>query len=301
MYPKASITGRKGYMHLYAGELAHVLFRPRAGRVCVLTFYMDDSADKKRERIFVVAGFLGRAAVMFEAERHWKERVNADGLDYFRTTDCNTLTGEFGKLVTIHGWQRAREIADALLSDLWLIVRSADLGGFCFLGPMPDYNAVQAEPYSEFVLERDPYILAHQHLIYHVAAEVCDHVKPPEPVAFVFDEHSKAAALVGLWDQLKKNSPKAAPCMGTLAPLDDRQSPAIQMGDLLANTTKRAFEDRMHTPKDRERALEDLKRICGGNLTWVAFWNEDYLRELREVSIDVATTPAHLAFEYKRD
>jgi hypothetical protein len=283
-------------MHLFAGELANVAFRPRYGRVCVLTFYMDDSADKKRERIFVVSGFLGRADVVFEAERHWKARVEKDGLKYFRTTNCNNLDGEFERLVKIHGWIGARQIADDLLSDLWPILKSADLLGFCFLGPMSDYNTVQAEPYSEYVFERDPYIQAHQHLIHHVAAWVCENVKPPEPVAFAFDEHNKAALLMERWDKQKDRFPKIAPCMGTMMPLDDRQSPAIQMGDLLANTAKRVFEDRMSDPKV---ALEDLTRICGHNLTWVGMWDEKYLRELREVSIDAATTPSGIPFEYK--
>lgn len=295
MYLKSWLGGEVS-VHLFAGELASVLFWPRQGKVCVLTFWMDDSADKKRERIFVVAGFMGRAEVVWEAERHWKARVESDGLDYFRTTDCNNLTGEFEKLVQAHGRDRAREIADNLIADLWPIVKSASLLGFCFLGPMSDYNAVQTEPYSEYVFEKDPYIQAHQHLIYHVAAWVCDREELHEPVAFVFDEHNKAAALVGRWDKLKEDSPCAAPCMGSLAPLSDRQSPAIQMGDLLANTAKRAFEDRLHDPTS---AVAELKRICGQNLTWVGAWNEEYLRELREATLETATKPSHLAFEFE--
>lgn len=83
--------------------------------------------------------------------------------------------------------------------------------------------------------------------------------------------------------------------MGTLAPLDDRISPAIQMGDLLANTVKRTFEDSMHNPAP---ALEVLKGICGRTLYWVAAFDEDYMRALREASLDAATAP-QFAFEYK--
>ena len=259
---------------------------------------MDDSTDKKRERIFVVAGFLAFSDDIFEAERHWKARVNSGGLDYFRTNECHTLTGEFEKLVLKHGCDGARRIADELLADLWLIVKSADLFGFCFLGPIQDYNTVQAEPYSEYVFERDPYVQAHHHLIYHVAAWVADRIKPKqEPIAFSFDEHNKAKLLMDRWNKQKEHYPKIAPYMGTMAPLDDRQSPAIQMGDLLANTTKRAFEDRI--TNDPGAALEYLKKVCGKNLTWVAAWNEQYLRDLREASLDAATAPPDLAFEYK--
>ena len=33
-------------------------------------------------------------------------------------------------------------------------------------------------------------------------------------------------------------------------------------------------------------ALEYLKRVCGRHLTWVAAWNDKYLRDLREASLD---------------
>ena len=127
---------------------------------------------------------------------------------------------------------------------------------------------------------------------------MADKIKPQqEPIAFSFDEHSKAGLLMERWNQQKEHFPKIAPYMGTLAPLDDRQSPAIQMGDLLTNTTKRAFEDKINT--DPQSALEYLKKVCGRYLTWVGAWNEEYLRDLREESLDVATAPPVLAFEYK--
>jgi hypothetical protein len=283
-------------VHLFAGELAASLFYPRKGRVCVLAFYMDDSADKRREKIFVVGGFLGQSDVWFEAERHWKARVNLDGLDYFRTTEAISLTGEFEKLRMKYGLDKGRDMRDELVSDLWRIVKSVNLLGFCFLGPMPAFNEVLDEPYSEYVFERDPYVQAHLTMIHHVAAWVCENVTPPEPVAFVFDQTNKAASIQSRWTEHKSNFPLESPCMGTLAPLDDRQSPAVQMGDLIANTAKRAFEDKMHDPNS---ALETLKKSCGQNLTWVGGWNEEYLRELREVSLDVATRPTPLAFEYK--
>lgn len=261
----------------------------------MLAFNMDDSADQKQEKIYVVAGYLGQSEVWFETRRHWEARVKREGLDYFRTTDCYSLTGEFEKLVRKYGRDQARKISDQLLSDLWLIIKAANLGGFCFLGPMPAYREVRAESYSEYVFASDPYVQAHEHVIYNVARWVCDNVKPSEPVAFAFDEHNKAAILQERWAQQKLNSPIAAPCMGSLISADDRRTPSIQMADLLANTTKRAFEDRMHDPSS---GLEHLKRSCGQNLTWVACWNEDYLRELREASIDAATKPS-LAFEFK--
>jgi hypothetical protein len=257
---------------------------------------MDDSADEERKNIFVVAGFLGQTETWFEAERHWERRVKDVGLDYFRATECHSLRGEFQKLVNAHGMKKAREIRDELLADLKSIIKSSNLLAFCFLGPIPDYSRAVADSYGPYVFERDPYIQAHLHLIYHVAAEACDHIKSPEPVAFVFDEHNKAAALQGRWPEVKKNSPIASRCMGTLAPLDDRISPAIQMGDLMAHSAKRAFEHRLD---DLKSGLTDLQEWTS-NLQWVASWDEKYLRDLMDASIDIATLPARHAFEHRK-
>jgi len=258
---------------------------------------MDDSADGERKKVFVVAGFLGQSEVWFEAERHWKKRVEREGLDYFRATDCHNLRGEFLKLVTNYGIDDARRIRDALLADLKLIVKAANLLAFCLFGPLPAYEKVRSDPYGPYVFEADPYLRAHQLLIYHVAAEVCERLSPPEPIAFLFDEHNKAAALQGKWAELKKNAPIAAQCMGTLAPLDDQNSPAIQMADLIANTAKNAFETRLDDPGS---GLAELREWTS-NLQWVAQWDEDYLRELMDASIDAATAPLHLSFEYRKE
>jgi hypothetical protein len=85
---------------------------------------MDDSADEKRQKVFVVAGFIGDTEEWFEVERHWNARLERDGLAYFRATEHNSLTGEFLKLVKAYGPHKAREIATNLISDLKGIIKS---------------------------------------------------------------------------------------------------------------------------------------------------------------------------------
>ena len=71
--------------------------------------------------------------------------------------------------------------------------------------------------------------------------------------------------------------------MGTLDALDDRLSPAIQMGDLIANTAKRAYQTRSNNPN---AGLAELKEWAP-RIGWIAQWNEEYLRAIMEASIDV--------------
>lgn len=259
----------------------------------MLAFYMDESTDKYLEKVFVVAGFLGDSETWFEAERHWEARVKIEGLDYFRATDCISLTGEFEKLVIKHGRDRAREISEELLVDLKRIVKSADLLACCLWGSMPDYRAVYSDPYGPFVFQKSPYVACHEEIIYQVAKNIYKH-SPKEVVAFLFDESNQAATLQGRWSQFKTDHPEAAQCMGTLSPLDDRQSPAIQMADLIANTAKRAFETRMHDPN---AGLAELKEWTP-RLGFVAQWSEEYLKLLMDASIDMATTPK---FSFERN
>jgi len=254
----------------------------------VLACHMDESSDAMQEKIFVVAGYLARTEIWYEVERQWAARLRCDGIEYFRTSDCFNFRGPFAKILRDNPQTKAREIRDGIVEDLRLIVRSFDLAALCFVGVMPDYRAVLSEPYSEYVFQNDPYLHAYEALLYNVSALVCDGVS--EPVAFVVDDHSKALQLLARWPEIKRNSPKASPCMGTLAPLDDRMTPALQMADLLSNSTKRALENCY--PDKWDEGIKQLERLVGkNNLQWVAGWNQNYLRALRDVSIDVATGP----------
>ena len=92
----------------------------------------------------MVAGFLGDSKDWFEVERHWDRAVKEAVLEYFRTTECYNLSGEFLRLVIKHGRVRAREISDALLLELKRIVKASELLACCLL--------VQCQPTMPFVL-----------------------------------------------------------------------------------------------------------------------------------------------------
>jgi hypothetical protein len=273
---------------IFLRDLAFLLFpNDRSGQL--LAFYMDDSADAKRQTVFVVAGIIADSEVWFEVERHWTRRLTDEGLSYFRATEFNSLTGEFRKLVAKFGPAEARRIATSLVADLKLIIKSANVSAFCFIGPLAPYRTVQATEYGAFVLQGDPYIQAHELIIFNVARSCAQNgVKPP--VAYVFDEHSKAKELMSKWAEFKEHHPICAPWMGTLTAADDKRCPAIQMADLMANTTKRAFETIRSDSTAGLAELEEWRSI----LDWVAYWDEGYLRALVDASIDVATSPVPL-------
>ncbi len=249
---------------------------PKYGRGQLLAFYMDDSADGLRQVVFVVAGFLGDSRDWYEAERLWNIRLERDGLSYFRTSECKSLTGEFYKLVFEHGPDRAREIANGLVGDLKHIIRSRSLYAYCFMGPLQIYRQVRSREFGQNCLREDPYIEAHEQIVFNIAKRA-GQARVKQPIAFVFDEHSKASQLMNGWAELKRRLPATSPWIGSLTAMDDKQCAPIQIADLIANAAKRAAEKILADPSTH--SLFDLEE-WRSNLAWVAWWNEEYLQAL---------------------
>jgi hypothetical protein len=258
-------------------DLAPFFFGKRKGAFCVLGFYMDDSADTGREKVFSVAGFVGESSDWFDVERHWSRVLEREGIDYFRTYDCVNLEGEFRrKLVDKHGLTVARVIADAMLAELKQIIATSNIFGYSLAVLMDDYRQVLSEPDGPLVLDPDPYLGSHYQLIGFVLKDL--QVFPGvEVCAFLYDEHSKAHLLQQGWQYFKQANPNYAKHAGTLAPLDDKQHIPIQVADLLAHTTTRLYDRR---PVDLVAAYDKLRTWLGVNLTFAAYCNAKYLREL---------------------
>ncbi len=110
------------------------------------------------------------------------------------------------------------------------------------------------------------------------------------PVAFSYDEHSKAAALQNGRHDFKERHPLAAECMATLTPLDDKRVPALQAADLITHTAKRYFENRIDNQIPMKRAGSELDlgelKEWARSLCRVWFWNKERLREIVQSSIE---------------
>jgi hypothetical protein len=240
----------------------------------MLACYIDDSADFQQKTVYSVAGFVADSADWFEVERYWAMRLNREGLDYFHTWECVNLEGEFQrKLVDRHGLNTARVIADAVLRDLKQLIATSNLYAFCMGVLMDDYKQVSNEPDGEIVLNRDPYVFAHQMFIGIILSEVRK-FPGQEIIAFHYDEHSKAGLLKKSWEGYKACNPNWAQSAGILEPLDDKKNIPVQAADLLAYTTTKMFQ-RWRTDPD---AVSDLKDWLKGNLMRVPYTNAEFLR-----------------------
>ena len=68
--------------------------------------YIDDSTDRFRKQVIVSAAVLGRKQTWDDVSRRWKGRLAADEIEYFKSSDCESLNGQFHKFAN---WGRSRE------------------------------------------------------------------------------------------------------------------------------------------------------------------------------------------------
>jgi hypothetical protein len=245
----------------------------------VVGLSLDDSADRRREIVFSVAGFIGYPGPWFEIERKWEARVKRDGISYWRTAEYISMKGEFRKLADRHGLTTARVIADALHKDLKALIHEHPLMAFCLAVLMPDFNEVVNES-KRLHFNRDPYIFAHHQVIGLACKEVL-RTKAKPVIAVTFDEHSKAANLQDSWLDFKEKNPLCATVLGTIAPLDDKTNPCIQIADLIAHTTTNAYR---HGYKDQDAVRAKLKEWLP-RMQVCAFVDKKYLRRVIAINL----------------
>ncbi len=82
-----------------------------------LTAYFDASG-KEDQGFLVVAGFISSSTDWLAFDRFWKERLAADGLEYFRASEFAHSKGQFSD-----GWEGESERRKALSADLMDILK----------------------------------------------------------------------------------------------------------------------------------------------------------------------------------
>jgi hypothetical protein len=222
----------------------------------MLRFAMDDSADAKREIVFAVAGILARPGDWLDFESRWDARVKAAGVSYYRTYDCINLGGEFQKIADRYGLNYARTIADGLRADLKSMLRGFPCEVYCLGILMDDWRSVMGAQHEG--IDQDPYIPAHQALIGMVAGKIVKSLGKGSVIAFLCDEHYRAPILENSWRDFKAKNPSWAEVLDTIARLDDKKSPCIQVADLIAHATSTTFR-LCGNPPDKEIALANMR------------------------------------------
>lgn len=240
---------------------------------------LDESTDKKQKLAFVVAGYLARQDDWTEIERLWMLRLEKESdpepMKYFSNSECNWLTGEFARFRKFPK-PFGRQAANQVRSDLLEIVKKHPAFGFALGVGFKDYKAVRRKSArNKKVLLPDPYDHMYTMLMVIIAGDLEDEYKAGtfpvrETVAYLCDEHDKSVNVKAVYDELKKQNPICGQWMGSLSYMNNKESPALQAGDLLAGLCKdemlamirKGDVRRLASPEFRERMGPAVRFKC---------------------------------------
>jgi hypothetical protein len=209
----------------------------------VLDSFLDESSDQKQEHVFCVAAFLAQKQYWQEIQGRWMDRLAQDGVKYFSAKDCNSVHGPFEHLHKLHGLEKAKQITSALRNDLANILIGSHWHGFGFGVLIPDYKDVLAEfPIANRFYAADPTEHIYSQAMYEVTRATRRKAKG-WGVAFVIDQSDYDEYVIAAYKAMKVNQPAMAESAKTILPRDDKETPPLQMADLLASVTKDMFLD----------------------------------------------------------
>jgi hypothetical protein len=136
---------------------------------------------------------------------------------------------------------KAKKVADSLRAELEDMLASSCLIGFSIGVVIPDYKAVLQEyPIARRFYAEDPIVAAYSQIMYEVARQVRKNAKG-FGVAYIVDDSTYSDKIKHAFEAMKINHPTVGVSAKTCAPFDDKDTPALQMADLLANVTKDIF------------------------------------------------------------
>ncbi len=233
---------------------------------------LDESADQLRERLFVAAGLIGFEGDWKPIEKRWGDILDEHQIAYFKTSECKTLDGEFRKYRSV---LNGREIANQIRGKLENVLISSHLGAFGLAIVMQDYLQVLREvPEAKSFYEDDPSAVpAFYHLIYEINRTIRRKAKGSF-VAFLYDDSPVSEKINHAFSALRQVHPVSSRSMVTLAPLDDRNHPALQAADMWADIARQeVYEPWLAHGRHRIEAPEGWKP----NVVWMGMFDREYL------------------------
>jgi hypothetical protein len=220
--------------------------KPEKYRWAVSAVTSDESSDQQQQEVFCVAAFLANETYWRPLEVRWVNRLHEDHIEYFRASDCKAVRGAFNHLRKKHGsFLKAQEVADKLRADLEniLLTPPSPWIGFAAGVVISDYDAVrQVFPEARYFFGEDKTVPAYRQVMYEVARTVRRKAKE-FGIAYIVDDSTYSQEIKQAFDATKNNHPTVAASMKTIAALDDKATPALQIADLFANVCKDIFLD----------------------------------------------------------
>jgi hypothetical protein len=227
-----------------------------AAMMDVLETFCDESSDGSQKEILAVSAFLAHRESWSTLEAKWLRRLHTDGVKYFSAKDCRSVqkpfrhfTQECGSLGAAK--QRAQQVR-ADLEEILIPAPSlppAQWHGFAVGVVIPEYRAVLRDyPIARKFWAEDPTITAYAQVMFQIVNTVRRKAKR-FGVAFIVDESSDFTKIKHAFDATRELHPSFKETAKTCAGLDDKETPALQMADMLADVTRQGFVRNLHSPE----------------------------------------------------
>ena len=216
--------------------------------------YIDDSRDRKQERVVVSGAIIGKKPDWDALNKVWNARLQEDGIDYFKSSHCETLNGQFHKFRSfglVEGKRRAKLVRD----DLDKIILHSKVMALGVALSVPCHKMMLSDTVKFGEVPVVPYRLAFQQVLAE-CAKAMQLLGRGNIVTFGHDNGSDYSALREIYKEFKKRNTRYCGVLAAFVPLDDKQHPPVQAADVAAWLTFRFATDSLNDPK-----AENMKRL----------------------------------------
>jgi hypothetical protein len=257
---------------------------------------IDDSADRNREKVIISACLMGDCEQWREVVRPWKVKLAENNLNYFKSSECGALSGEFLQFRSEQKYPKplGRQTADRIRDELDQIIKNSRVCGFGVIVPVSVFDRVYAEPQYAELLSSDPYELAVQ-LLWDECAKGMEALGRNHVVTFAHDDGDNYDRLRRLFQDYKVKNPKHAQRIADLVSLDDKKHPTIQAADVAASVTQRFAVQWAENPSEAtfERLESSMYKVAISTEEWLRSALDQIIaaREARAVLRNPVTTP----------
>lgn len=228
--------------------------------------YIDDSADRKRERVIVAGALIGQKEKWDNLNRRWNERLSQDGIQYFKSSHCETLNGQFHKFRAL-GLEEGKRKAAAIRDDLDTIIHSSLLTGVGVTLSVSFHKTMLSDAQKFGEIPTIPYRLAFQQLIAECGKAMTLLRGRGHIVTFGHDNGDDFNALHDLYREFKQRNPRYAGILLDFISLDDKLHPPVQAADVAAWVTLQFASKYMSDPT--ENNMERLRGSMYKIVNWL--------------------------------
>jgi hypothetical protein len=253
----------------------------------VFKAYLDESYDGRKEKLYLIAGWLGSLATWEGIIPQWLDALEQAGVSTFHMTDCAARKGEFRDL--------SESESERLILRLVKIVEQADIQGFWYAMLMRDYDAIiKDNPTARKVpWLNDPHCMTFGACIQEIALAMQQY-PASEKVMFIFDYLTKLGArTIQYYNEVNELPVFGGRMHHTMAISKKTEVIPLQVVDLLAWEMRRDVENVLGLSQYPVRGeLLVLKRKLASGCGYL---DRDHLKRLSNFLASEGAKPTSVA------